>query len=420
MTNNKRDKYFLIGCLMIFVSQVIMAKDVYYNLSTASDKYNTKYFYCNFHICPTDDDEVFYIDTVLPTAFVVETNALENGDKIDFVYNKTKFFRIKKKRGYYSFGTVTTKAKFQDEQKLSLYYVNNKLIVYIDDTKIFVKQLQINIQKKIGIKWHNIGNLTSHFLCCYEPIPFHLSDYGKEMDNPDFFKESKLMMITQNVGEIYNISFSSDTICHSLFSTRFEYRFNDTKMNNMTSTQRGRSEISGVWSHSPMNKWIIEFDLYIPMETLDDEEYFEIITQIHEGSNKSTTPAFYLSILNGTLKYNLRGDELLIDKWDGKEHPIYRNSGELSYLEKNRWFHIKVFLKEACLKELLPLTKIWIDNKLVLETYAPNCYIFTPRKPENYSYFKFGIYKPGWMLLRECIPNLSKRIYFFDNIMVYN
>lgn len=414
-------KSFIISLVVFLLrSSSLMASDIVYTLSSTSEDYNTKYFYCKTLNQQINDDQILHVEAELPSSFVMEIGALDIGGETTIVYNGTKSLRVTKKRGRYKIGGTLTLNSFKGEKKLSFYFVNDKLIIYVDDTLIYNKKLIINKNKKIGVKFSANSKHTNHFLVCYEPIPFVVSDYGKEFEHNFIPEKSSLRVVKENVGKDYSLNTNSIITCNSSYSTRFEYQFQDSKEEGKTSTQKSRSEIAGVCSFSPMNKWIIEFDVYIPSETKDDNENFELITQIHEGSTKPTTPAFYLAMLGGYLKYNLRGDSTRIEEWDTKVQPSSRCSANLSYLEKNRWHHIKVYIKESYLIDLQPLTKIWVDDSLLLETDAPNCYCYEPRIEGRYGYFKFGIYKPGWMTLNGCDPLLAKRVYYFDNIVVRN
>ena len=415
-------KYLFLRFLFFLVALSffdVLSGTTKFILSSCSEEYNTRYFYCRDTPIPMRSNGVFIIDVDFPNSFVVELAPLLEGQKTVLVNNGYKKLKIERKRGNYIMKNIITRIE-DDESKISLYFVENRLIVYIGDNQVHEFELDLNRDKKIGIQCSKKRNNICRFLYCYEPVPFTISNYGDGLEKMIDSKKISPRMSFQNVGEPYSVTSSSVIRKNSLSSTRFEYQYKDSKAANKSTTQRARSEILGVYSHSPMNKWIIEYDLFIPEETVDDSKNFDIITQIHEGSSKSTTPAFYLALFDGNAKCNIRGDFTKIEDWEVGKNPVYINSYNLIYLKKNMWHHIKIYLKESYQPELKPVTRIWIDGILRIDVNDPNCYNFNPRKPNDYNYFKFGIYKPGWLTQSSCSNNLSKRVYYFDNIVVKN
>lgn len=387
-----------------------------YQLSIDSEEYNTKYLYNGIFDQPKFTHEIQYIPVSLPKSFVIELGSLENGHQSVLIYDDTKKFTISKKGNRYFFNGTPTKNNFLGENKISLYFTNNKILIYIDEKKVEEKTISFDYKKKIGIKWAKNESVSYRFLNIYEPKPYKQINYGKIFEQGDD-ANTMLLLKQQNVGKKYNLTFPTNISKESKRSIRFEYRFEDSKDYNKSKTARGRSEIYGVHSTSIMNKWIIEFDLLVPRQTADDAQSTECITQLHEGFYHPTVPAFHLGVKNGYLYCKLRGDSILRSEKDKITAKNYVTK-KLCYLEKDRWYHIKVFVKEGYQKSLMPLTKIWIDKQLFFESNLPNCYNYIPRKDGKYSYLKFGIYKSRWLSQKECDPKTDTRVYYFDNYLV--
>jgi len=259
--------------------------------------------------------------------------------------------------------------------------------------------------------WRTVNRTNQHFI--YDNV----YDYGKELEKADDLRDERIRISPHNTGADYSLTFPSDITCNSKKSIRFEYRYEDTMAEGKTSMQRARSEISGVYSRTLMGVWTIEFDLYVPEETVDDNSCFEIITQIHEHSKTAKPPSFCLSVKGGNLYCSVRGDSIPISDWSKKNKAIHHNSEKLLYLKKDRWYHVKAFVKEGYQYDMSPLTQVWVDSELLFYSQVPNCYNYKPVKKDKYNYIKFGIYKPGWKKVKEP-PSLSRRIYYFDNYVV--
>ena len=106
-----------------------------------------------------------------------------------------------------------------------------------------------------------------------------------------------------------------------------------------------------------------------------------------------------------------------IRSWYKYAYQSWASSGRLAVLSKGKWYHVKIYVKEGYQISALPVTKVWIDSKLVLESITPNCYKYNPSVKDSYNYLKFGIYKSPWMK-SNVVPQTDRRIYFFDNYVV--
>ena len=405
--------------LVLFLCSVegCQSKKIEYHLSKYSEDYSLHYLYCQNFSHPIKKDSIIFIERDLPESFVIELGSLKNGEKSVLVYNDNQELLIEKGHKKYTLSGQEVKVPNEYGKKLSFYFVNEKVIFYIDDDKMYECPLIIDNKKRIGVKWLKDGSLTYDYLCCYEPCEFKEIDYGKHLDT-GVFKRAKGMS-SQGVNNDYSLSLPQDTVCNSSHSIRFEYRFEDSKMQGKTKAQRGRSEIAGVHSSSLMGKWIIEFDLLIPDETKDDYKFKEIITQLHEGSKDAISPAFCIGMWKGELYCRLRGDSIPIGLWEKRNVPV--NGSHITFLgplTKGEWHHVKIFLREAYQKSLNPLTVIWVDSVKVFESNHPNCYNYEPRREGLYNYIKFGIYKSNWPGLKACRAETARRIYYFDNYKV--
>jgi hypothetical protein len=387
-----------------------------YVISQYSEEYNTRYFFCeNFNDIHTDT--TLYVTDALPKAFVVEIGAFQVGEKAAFVYNDDKELIISNSGGQLKIGNKRIGNIAEGISRISLYIVNGKMVVYLDDEKRKEFAFPLDREKKIGVELSKCKGYTCRYFNCYEPVAFRVADYGKALEDGVAKTKKNVRIVPHNVGESYNLTFPTDITRQSDRSIRFEYRYEDTRKEGANNMKRARSEISGVFSNSPKNKWIIEYDLYVPSETADDEVHFEVISQIHEESKTPTPPSFCLYMKRGRLGCSVKGDSTEISTWKrGKAR--YAESRTFKYLEKDRWYHVKVYLKEGWQQEDLPLTRVWIDGELLFESNIPNCYKYEPKHEGQYDYLKFGVYKSGWLEAKEVDRKLQTRIYIFDNFVV--
>lgn len=403
---------------VVFLWVSCASADTEYKLTGSSDAYNTQYLYHQNFEDPIRQDSTIFIDTKLPEQFVVELGALKEGEKNLLLYDDTKELLITKSNGRYTVNGKRLKDDYLNDTKLSLYFINDKVVLYVNEQLAGDIKLRFDHRKKIGVKWAKDGKYSYDYLNCYQPCEFKTIDYGQLMDG-GIWSTRKGKMSQQNVGEDYSLRFAEDLARRSPRSMRFEYRFEDSKKEGKSKTQRGRSEISGVHSSSLMGKWIIEFDLYIPHYTKDDSVNRECITQLHDYSTVALSPAFSIGMRNGELYCRLRGDSIPVEQWEKRNKPA---SGThilpLGYMKKDTWHHVKIYLKLAYQRSMMPQTIVWVDSKKVLESNLPNCYNYTPKKAGVYDYIKFGIYKSSWLGLKQKPEGTDRRIYYFDNYKV--
>lgn len=403
--------------LFLFVCFLLNYSIKEFRLSQYSEEYNTHYFYCGNADC-INTDTTMYVDDKLPEAFVVEMGPLKEGENTAFVYNDEKELIVSNMKGALRIGDKII-GKIKDvDSKILLYFVNGKMIIYLDDVK--EKELDFNLDKnkRIGIRLSKDKGYSCRYFNCYEPIAFNVADYGAALEDGMVKNRGGLRMGLHNVGEAYSLTFPSDITRMSKRSIRFEYKFVDSKNEEAGRMKRARSEISGVFANSPKNKWIIEYDLYVPGETADDKQSSEIITQIHEGSKTPTIPPFCLYIKGGCLGCSIRGDSIEVAQWKGIRKPLYQHSRKLLYLKKNRWYHVKIYLKEGWQLKDMPLTRVWIDDALLFESNCPNCYPYEPENKGKYAYLKFGVYKSRWLTAKKIDQRHQTRTYIFDNFVV--
>ena len=405
----------IIFFVLFFIVSICKAENRqhFYDLFIDSECYNTSYFFHN-SIIVNNQDTIVWIDKKLPSTFVIETNSLKDNQHKTLIYNENERFVIRKEKGRYIVNGKVLKKVVKNDRKISLYCIDGQVHFYIDE-KLFLKgRLKIDYHKQIGLQMQK--NKGYSFLNCYEPIPFQFYDYCGSKN--DLVNTETVRMAPHNVGKDYSLTFPVANGFDEKRVFRFEYRYEDSQDDSKDVMRRARSEISGVFCYSPLNKWIIEYDLMVPEETGDDDLDMEIITQIHEHSSIGITPAFCLLVKNGILSCALRGDSIPIERWKNKNVPSYHDDGQLIYLERKKWYHVKIFLKEGSRYDELPLTKVWVNSQLLFESNTPNCYIYKPLKPNVYDYLKFGIYKPGWKYRTECDSLKMRRIYLFRNFTV--
>ena len=409
----KKVLMFICGVL---IPIIIHATDKEYQLSAYSEEYNTHYFFCLNNNSLLHCEEYIFIDKSLPSAFVVEIASLKDGEKTILLYNDSIELPIAKAQGKYSINNNVASNYIFGEKKLSLYFINSKLVFYIDEKRTAELPFVYDHHKKIGVRLKKDFN-PCRFFYCYEPVPFLTANYGTFFELGDTRKTEGIRAVPHNVGKPHCLTFPTDVTCGSARSIRFEYRLDDVNAKGINSMRRARSEISGVFCHSPMNKWIIEYDFYVPIDTQDDDG-FEIITQIHEGSKTPVAPSFCIWMENGLMGCTVKGDSCLLENPNIQGNVVHHYAAGMLKVQKGKWHHIKIYVKEGYQYSSLPLTKVWIDSKLMLELHAPNCYNYEPTKADYYSYLKFGIYKPGWISNSGRGYKTSKRVYYFDNMVV--
>ena len=394
------------------------ANDKEYILSARSEKYNTRYIDYIILSQPVNHDTTVYINGSLPTSFVIESCGLEVGEKAQLVYNGTCELSISRKTDRYVVNGTVMKTTGDAVETLSLYFVNERVVVYAGEKRLGQIPLHYDHTKRVGLSLKKGNRSTGSYLCCYEPCKFKEIDYGRELDD-GLYKRLKQKLSKQNVEEDYSLTFPSDVCFKSPRSIRFEYRFEDSKKDGKSKTQRGRSEISGVQSSVLTGKWIIEFDFYVPSETHDDDKRRDCITQLHDYSTVALSPAFSVGMLGGELYCRLRGDSIPVEQWKQRNVPASgTHITTLGYLKKDTWHHVKIFLKLAYQRSMKPLTAIWLDSQKVFESNFPNCYNYKPKKEGKYDYLKFGIYKSSWLGLKRRPLDTDRRIYYFDNYKV--
>lgn len=407
---------FKIGVFVFFWSIVASANSPEYLLSQTSEEYNTHYLF-HGNIDNVLQDSIYYAPTDLEDGFVLEIGALQEGQKSCIVYNDSLNIIIKKESGHYYVNSYKIGKSVFESKKVSLYFVNAKVHMYIDEILEYTFPLNYNVEKRVGIRWNSMGDFSYSYFNGYEPKTFKVADYGNMFDSAVSGRKGPFF-VEQHVGRDYSITYPSDKTFKSAKSIRFEYRYVDAHMLFKTQTQRGRSEISAVSAESPMSKWFFDFDLLIPSETKDDPFHREVLTQIHDFSSvQGLSPSFALGIEKGALYVNLLGNDSVVSSLDQVKKKLVRTYQNLGRLQRDSWHHIKIYVKQAYDTRMMPLTIIWVDGREVFRNESPNCYNYKPRKQNHYDYAKFGIYKWGW-LNKKLAPGTEKRIYYFDNYVI--
>ena len=120
--------------LFLFVCFLLNYSIKEFRLSQYSEEYNTHYFYCGNADC-INTDTTMYVDDKLPEAFVVEMGPLKEGENTAFVYNDEKELIVSNMKGALRIGDKII-GKIKDvDSKILLYFVNGKMIIYLDDVK---------------------------------------------------------------------------------------------------------------------------------------------------------------------------------------------------------------------------------------------------------------------------------------------
>ena len=153
-----------------------------YMLSVHSEDYNTVYLFHKNILTPILNNKIQYIPILLPQSFVVEIGGLVNGDQAVLIYNDNTELKISKKANHYYVDRVILDEMYEVEKKISFYFVNNKILLYIDDNKVFEKRTFYDSRKKVGIKWVQKKSQSNQFLNCYLPLPFQQVNYGEAFE----------------------------------------------------------------------------------------------------------------------------------------------------------------------------------------------------------------------------------------------
>ena len=409
-------RLFVMLTLLVCRLLLLSAVNKEYELSPTSEEYNTRYFYCSNYYAPQLSDKIEYIDVELPQVFVIELSTLIDGEQTVVAYNDNKKLVISKEGNTYRVNRLMIDAECN--HKISLYFINKKIKIYFDEQKVGELSASLDNKKRVGVKWDKKWGNSHRFMNCFEPVPFKVADYGRSLEGGRLYADRSFRKTRHGVDEPYSLTYPTDITNHSKRSIRFEYRYENALKDGASKMRRGRSEISGVYSESPMNKWIMDFDFYVPSETREDSTCSEAVTQLHEGSLTPTFPTFVISVINGSLQCNVKGDSTLISEWKINKRPFHINYSKQYPLEKETWHHIKAYIKEGYQISAMPLTMVWVDGTLVFESYMPNCYNYPPAAEGIFDYHSFGVYKSSWV--RGVVPDstIQTRIYYFDNYIV--
>lgn len=205
----------------------------------------------------------------------------------------------------------------------------------------------------------------------------------------------------------YGITFD-DTITNNSFkSLRFEQR----KVDSTGGTYR--SEISPPYMRRynyNLQTKILDYDLYFPSD-YDYDSYQEILWQQHHTPDSVNPDAMYPNIAFRTyqnkMQICIRSYARKASDADDAPETIY----DIGTVEKEKWMHFTVFIREGYLASHNPCVAVWVDGELKLLTRIPNAY-----NTKLGSYLKMGMYKAVWVTTTT--ENATRTIYY-DNLKIW-
>ena len=106
--------------ICILISQLYVIDACYqdgnnYLLSQSSEEYNTHYLYSQNFPRQIPKDSTIYIESLLPTSFVIELGALKEGEKSLLIYDDNKELLISKNNGNYWVHEEKLRGTFVDD-----------------------------------------------------------------------------------------------------------------------------------------------------------------------------------------------------------------------------------------------------------------------------------------------------------------
>ncbi|MGF1481156.1 MAG: PEP-CTERM sorting domain-containing protein [Cyanophyceae cyanobacterium] len=190
------------------------------------------------------------------------------------------------------------------------------------------------------------------------------------------------------------------------YALRFKLRRNDP---DIARSKRAEVKLRPV---EPNSEYTYRFRTFLPQSFTSDRER-EIIAQWHSrpdfslGEGRPGAPPLSLHTING--------DWMVLRRWDSKQitqtnQPEGKQNLNLGEYVTNEWTDWVFQVKWSHTED--GMLKVWKDGKLVVEESGANTY-----NDLIGTYFKAGIYKPGWKHRPERSA-VDERVVFFDDVNI--
>ena len=286
---------------------------------------------------------------------------------------------------------------------IRLFTSNKGFCIYCDKDSLTILDSKFNLDLRCGLMIDNQHKYQYDFFNCFQLQPYKIYDESRFTDNG--IKQTHAGL---EQGWVQDYSYKLDTMQakKSHYAERFELR-----RNTITDYTNDRVEKSFNYQlQTNLRKIRIDFDVLVPQDYEEDESP-DCIMQIHdrpdEDSMEGRSPFFAIRIKNNQFVYSAQSIE-------EKALSGYNINKILSIAncKLGEWTHFSIYIKEGYLPEHNPITRIYIDSKLIYESTDPNA----NNNPRG-GYVRYGIYKADW-LKGIGDSSIQKKVLFFDNFVV--
>lgn len=327
----------------------------------------------------------------------------ENFDSYQITRNKRKIIielitRVYGKENKYSI--IRKKLK---GNALRFFSAENGTIIYSDSQQIASVEYKLIPSLRCGLMIDKEHHFSYDFFNVFNLEPYKVYDEAGFTDNGTGTTHAGQ---TQGFVQDYSYKLDKDKAKKSPYAERFELR-----RNTITDYTNDRVEKSFNYQlQTNLRKIRIDFDVLVPQDYEEDESP-DCIMQIHdrpdEDSMEGRSPFFAIRIKNNQFVYSAQSIE-------EKALSGYNINKILSIAncKLGEWTHFSIYIKEGYLPEHNPITRIYIDSKLIYESTDPNA----NNNPRG-GYVRYGIYKADW-LKGIGDSSIQKKVLFFDNFVV--
>lgn len=288
-------------------------------------------------------------------------------------------------------------------KSLRFFLSKTGTLIYMDSQQISSVEYQLNASLKCGLMIDKEHLYCYNFYNVFNFEPYKVYDEARFTDNGTGKTHAGVM---QGFVQDYSYRLDTDNAQLSPCAERFELR-----RKTITDYTNDRVEKSFNYQlQTNLRKIKIDFDVLVPKDYKEDESP-DCIMQIHdrpdEDSMEGRSPFFAIRIKNNHYVYTAQS----IEK---KALSGYNINKILSIANciLGEWSHISIYIKEGYLPDHNPITKIYIDSKLVYQSTDPNA----NNNPRG-GYVRYGIYKADW-LKGIGDSSIQKKVLFFDNFVV--
>lgn len=290
---------------------------------------------------------------------------------------------------------------------VTVYVYSDKIRIYVADQ--FMGEVAASSQNAycgLFFSSDKVNTIKYTNFCLFltaTNIPVGIDNAIEKCGSPS----SKFLGFMAQADSSYGITFNSQIVNHSLKSIRFEQR----KADSMGGTYR--SEITPLYMRArnyPIQTKIFSFDIYFP-DNYNYDSRADVLWQMHHTPDNVNPDAMYPNMAFSTNQGHMYiGTRTYADKAsDASDAPA--TTYDLGEVEKEKWIHFDIFLREGYLPQHNPVLAVYMDGKNVVLSRNPNGYNTTEG-----SYLKMGMYKSAWTT--EVTEN-NVRIVYFDNVKIW-